>query len=482
MAEKYILSVDLGTSSFRAAAVTADGKICTQTSIGIVPDRPAKGLSEYQAETLLSTVKQVIHDVLEKASPRQAAGISISSQRSTVVLWDKNTGRALAPILTWEDGRSFQEAESAPVTQEEVHALTGLYKTPYFSAPKITWCIKNIPSVKTALQRGNLLVAPVASYVLWHLTQGKVFATDYTLAQRMLLLDIHTQNWSEKLCAAFEIPINCLPSLKPSSSDYGAYEYKGNAIPVCTLGGDQQMAVAWSELPLGGSLINYGTGAFWLYNAGEKESILSGLLTSLSVSKNTKKPHYLLEGPVNAAGSALLWLKAQGLSFTEDELDSLCKSAKAPVWFLPALGGLGAPYWNFLASPVFSGLSPLSRKEDWVAGVVRGIAYLLADIGRYLQSNGFEVKGPLKVSGGLSQLSYLVQFQADILQQEILLENQPQASVLGAARETMEFLGWDLGCWKEEGVKVKPSLLENEAKELYHKWQAFVAWALKKSV
>lgn len=479
--KKYILSVDLGTSSFRAAAVGEDGKIIAQNSIGIVPSRPAKGLSEYQADVLLDTVKQVIHTVLEEAGPSLAAGIAVSSQRSTVVLWDKKTGLSLAPILTWEDGRSFKEAESAPITQEEVHSLTGLYKTPYFSAPKIAWCLKNIPAVKEAFSSGNLLVAPVATYVLWHLTQRSVFATDYTLAQRMLLMEIHTHTWSEKLCAAFEVPINCLPVLQPSCADYGVYEYQGKSIPICALGGDQQMAAAWSNLAPKESLINYGTGAFWLYNAGEKNIILPGMLTSLSVSTADAKAQYFLEGPVNAAGSAFLWLKAQGFFFETEELDSLCKVAKAPVWFLPALGGLGAPYWNFSVSPVFSDLSPLTCREDWAAGTARAIAFLLADISGYLQSNGLELKGPIQVSGGLSNLSYLLQFQADILQKEIMLEKETQASVLGAARKAMDFLGWDSLAWNksDKGV-VSPSLPADEAKALYQKWQTFVGWALKK--
>lgn len=481
MTEKYILSVDLGTSSFRAAAVSADGQIRLQKTVHIVPSRPAKGLSQYEADEMLSVAKQVINEVLEETSPSQAAGLAVSSQRSTVVLWDKTTGKALAPVLTWEDGRSFEEAEAAPVTQEEVHALTGLYKTPYFSAPKIAWCLKNIPPVKEALDAGNLLVAPIASYLVWHLTQGAVFATDTTLAQRMLLLDIRTQTWSEKLCNAFGIPMVCLPALKPSCADYGTYNYKGVCIPVCAMGGDQQMAAAWSNLPQGGSLINYGTGAFCLYNAGEKNAILPGTLTSLAVSAENEKPRYFLEGPVNAAGSALLWLKTQGIAFADEELNDWCYSAQSPVWFLPALGGLGAPYWNFSVSPVFGGLSPLTRREDWVAGVVRSVAYLLADIGHYLQANGFVLNGPLKASGGLSRLAYLVQFQADIMQKEILLEKDTQASVLGAARKTMEFLGWDSSSWKEESATiVKPALPSAEAMELYGKWQAFLGWALKK--
>jgi glycerol kinase len=218
-----------------------------------------------------------------------------------------------------------------------------------------------------------------------------------------------------------------------------------------------------------------------LYNAGEKNAILPGTLTSLAVSAENEKPRYFLEGPVNAAGSALLWLKTQGIAFADEELNDWCYSAQSPVWFLPALGGLGAPYWNFSVSPVFGGLSPLTRREDWVAGVVRSVAYLLADIGHYLQANGFVLNGPLKASGGLSRLAYLVQFQADIMQKEILLEKDTQASVLGAARKTMEFLGWDSSSWKEESATiVKPALPSAEAMELYGKWQAFLGWAVKK--
>nr|QGT50673.1 glycerol kinase [uncultured Elusimicrobia bacterium] len=480
MTEKYIASLDLGTSSCRAAAVTPGGRILCQKSVPLAPERRAAGLSEYDTETLFASQLSALHAVLEAAGPQNAAAVAVASQRSTVVLWDKSSSRAVAPVLTWEDGRAAQEAQACAFSQEEIHAVTGLYKTPYFSAPKIAWCLKNCPPAQKALQAGTLAVAPAASYFIWRLTRGAVFSCDPTLAQRTLLFDVNAKNWSGALCKAFGVPVEALPTVLPSGADYGFYEYKGVKIPIRACAGDQQAAAYAMGLTPGKCSINYGTGAFLLYNAGREAKRLPGILTSLSVSEDSLDGDLLLEGPVNAAGSVFMWLNACGLPLETAELDGLAQKSDRPVWLLPALGGLGAPYWDFSVSPVISGLSPLTKKADVAAGAVRGVAFSVADVVYYLRKFGLE-SAQISVSGGLSRLTSLLQFQADILQKELTVLEESESTLLGAARLAARRLGVSTE-WAFPPVKrmVSPAIFGVEADKEYQNWRKFVEWCQAK--
>lgn len=467
----YIIALDQGTSGCRAVAVDRWGKAVIQHRVALAPVRPAEGISQYEAHALLSAQLTALHAVLQQVGAEHVAALAVCSQRSSVVLWNAQTGQAVAPVLTWEDGRAAKQAAQADIGQDQVHTLTGLYKTPYFSAPKIAWAMQELADVKQTLDAGVLCAAPVASFLIWHLTAGTCFATDFTLAQRMLLLDIHTRTWSKTLCNAFGIPGQILPQLKPSAADYGVYQYQGQRIPVYACVGDQQAAAVYQHIAVGQSAVNYGTGAFWLYHAGAQQVLLPGLLTSLSADGA-----YLLEGPVNAAGSALVWLKAQGVAFGQEDVQPLCETSQAPVLFLPALGGLGAPYWDFSTKAAAENLTPRTRKEDWVAGVVRGIGYLIADIEHYARQNALRVNGPVIASGGLSHLAYLMQFQADLLQRELAVVPEADATVLGTAKLAARQAGWDVSAWTaDEPTRFYPRLPADEATQLYSAWQAFVA-------
>ncbi len=479
MKKEYIVSLDMGTSGCRAAAVRADGTIAAQHYFPLAPVRPAPGLSEYNAADLWQAAAQSVHAVLDKIGPQNAAALAVASQRSTVVLWNTQTGEPAGPVLTWEDGRAQTQVQDATVSQEEIHLKTGLYKTPFFSAPKITWSLQTVPQAISLVAQGCLAAAPVASYIIWKLTDGKTFSADYTLAQRTLLFDVQQLAWSEALCKSFSVPRELLPSLQPSAADYGVYTYQGVSIPICACVGDQQAAAVYFGLEKHKSLINYGTGAFWLYNNGETPAFLPGMLTSLSASGREHASDYLLEGPVNSAASALLWLKAQGILFEDTELDALCTQAKHPILFLPSFGGLGAPYWDFETPTSVGHLSPHTRKPDWVAGVVRAIAFLLTDIANYLRTNGCAVEGPVQVSGGLSHSNYLTSFQADVLQLPLEVSHQADATVLGAAMLAAEHIGQPVTC-APAYTKVSPTMTAAQAGELYAAWQQFVSNVRKK--
>lgn len=483
MTERCIVALDLGTSNCRAAAVSLAGRILCQKTVSLAPMRRAPGLSEYDAETLFSAQLEALNGVLNQVGPQNAAAVAVASQRSTVVLWDKSSGLSVAPVLTWEDGRAAQEAQLCTLSQDEIHALTGLYKTPYFSAPKIAWCLKNCPPAQNALRAGTLAVGPVSSYFIWRLTEGAVFAADPTLAQRTLLFDINTCVWSQPLCEAFGVPVEALPAVQPSGADYGGYRYNGVNIPILSCAGDQQAAAYAADLTPGKCSINYGTGAFLLYNAGREAKRLPGILTSLAVSEDAAESDILLEGPVNAAGSVFMWLNECGVAIDMASTDALIKTAQKPVWLLPALGGLGAPYWDFSVSPVIAGLSPLTKKADVAAGAVRGVAFSVADVAYYLRKSGYD---PVRtsVSGGLSRLESLVQFQADILQRELTVLEETEGTLLGAARLAARRLGAEKDAWNFPAVKrtVQPGIFGVEADKEYQNWRKFVDWCKAKPI
>lgn len=474
MSDKWIVAVDQGTSSCRAFAIDETGKVRAQKSKIFSPLRPQKGLSFYQAEQLLSAQLEVLHALLDDIDPQKVAALAVCSQRSTIVLWDKNTGHPLAPVLTWEDGRSLQESQAAPLSQEEIHVQTGLFKTPYFSAPKITWCLNNYPLAKQAAQANTLLAAPVASYLIWHLTGGRVFATDPTLAQRTLLWSIQTGNWSETLCNAFGVPISSLPTIQPTVANYGIYEYKGFSLPICVCVADQQATGAYYALSFGQTAVNYGTGAFVLHHTGNKLSVLPGMLSSVATSRSAADRQFLLEGPIFSAGSLLEWLKTKGVEIPYAQLDEMAASAKNPVLLLPALGGLGAPYWNYQVHASVENVTADTQEADWIAGALNAIAARVSDIIYYLRANGLVVDS-LSAAGGLSRSMYLLQKQADIVGLPVRRWPETESSVFGAARLAADYLGWDLTPWAISATcEITPRISPKKAQEQYQNWQQFV--------
>ena len=468
----YIIALDMGTSSCRACAVDAQGKIRAWQAAPLAPARSKEGGSYYHADDLLSAQQQVIDFVIREVGVQNVSALAVSSQRSTVVLWDKRTGQVLAPVLTWEDGRAALQSARAPLSQTEIHQITGLYNTPYFSAPKIAWCIEQLPDVKNALKNGTLCAGPIASFLIFHWTKGAVFAVDNTLAQRTLLFDIHRGQWSEKLCNAFGVPPEILPALQTSVADYGTYNYNGKEIPIRVCAADQQAAAC--ALAEGQTRINYGTGAFVLRHTGNLLRVCDGLLTSPAVSRPHHSKEFLLEGPITSAGSAFMWLaKHKGILIDMPKLDELCQASTQPVQFLPAIGGLGAPYWNFTVSPQAEGVNAQTSPADWAAGLVRAIAFLVADIAAYLRAENLPLTREVFVSGGLSNCRYLVQFQADILQKELTLQTEAEATLLGLARLAWgDFSG-------EQATQIRPQISADEAARLHRAWQVFVQRSLE---
>ncbi len=482
MSDKWIVALDQGTSSCRAFAVDMQGQIRAQKHKIFSPHRQQKGFSEYNAHALLVAQQEVLHALLDEITPSRAAALAVCSQRSTVVLWRRHTGQAVAPVLTWEDGRASQQSQAVSLSQVQFHSQTGLFNTPYFSAPKIAWCLANFPAAKQAADANDLLVAPVASYLIWHLTAGQVFATDPTLAQRTLLWNIQTGTWSEPLCNAFGVPMHCLPQMRPTVADYGTYTYKGVTIPICVCVADQQAAVVHQRLQPGDTFVNYGTGAFVLHHAGKQLAVLPGMLSSVAACTDLHALQFLLEGPIFSAGSVLEWLKTKGVRVDYDHLDEQAACAQHPLWIMPALGGLGAPYWDYRVGPVVEQSAPHTTSHDWIAGVLQAIGARVADIVYYLRQAKFCIE-QVQVAGGLSKSAYLLQAQADWLGCPVVKFPESESTVLGAAQLAADFLGWDTSLWQSSKLStVFPRPSSSEAQQHYQQWQQFVQRCRQQSI
>ncbi len=472
-----IISLDQGSSNSRAALIEArSGKILAKKFVS-VPFEASQNTVSYDGAALFNTQMEALQEMLDYAGLGQIKAIALTAQRSTIVLWDKETGSALCPILSWLDGRATQISAQNPLAQEVFHQKTGLYNTPYFSAPKIKWCLENYPHVKKAYEVGRLCVGPVSSFILWRMSEGKIFACDPTFAQRTLLFNINTQTWDEELLKSFGLKKDILPEIKYSFDDYGSYEN----IPVKLCLGDQQAAsAACGLLEQGNANINYGTGAFFLLNIGQNRAFVDGILTSLSWNSKEKNCDYILEAPLNTAGSLFTWLQKLGLDFTLQNLHDIAKKAKEDILFLPALGGLGAPLWNYNLKPVIAGLEVSSTKEDIIFSAVRGLNFVMTDIIYYLKQKGYNISS-LQMSGGLSKDGVLPQLQSDILQMPLAQQEEKETTLIGAAAVCAKNMGFDVDVWQTNLKSFTPKISSEEATRQYARWRKFFDWAIKQS-
>ncbi len=469
-----IISLDQGSSNSRAALIEAKtGKILAKKFVPL-PFEASQNTFCYDGASLFNTQIEALSEVLDQVGSSEIMAIALSAQRSTIVLWDKDTGSALCPVLSWLDGRAAQISAQNPLSQEVFHQKTGLYNTPYFSAPKIKWCLENYPHVKKAYEVGRLCVGPVASFLLWRMSDGKVFACDPTFAQRTLLFNINTKTWDDELLQSFGLEKTILPEVKYSFDDYGSYD----GIPIKLCLGDQQAAsAACGLLKEGSANINYGTGAFLLLNIGQKQDFLKGILTSLAWDSSSKKADYILEAPLIAAGSLFTWLQKLGFDFTLQNLKDIAQKAREEVLFLPALGGLGAPLWNYNLKPVIAGLEVATTKEDIIFAAVRGLNFIMTDIIYYLKQNGYNIDS-LQMSGGLSKDGVLPQLQSDILQMTLTQQEEKETTLIGAAAVCAKNMGYDIDAWQQNLKLYKPQISAEKAALDYARWRKFFGWAI----
>ncbi|HUT85411.1 MAG TPA: FGGY family carbohydrate kinase [Elusimicrobiales bacterium] len=473
MTIKTFITLDLGTSSVKCSLIDSCGKILNIIQKPLTIRLPKTGWVEYDAKQLLNTPLELLDETI-KSAPKdlQISGIGVASQRSTIVLWDKKSGEPLCPVLSWQDGRAAAELSKVSFSQEEIHKITGLYKTPYYSASKISWCLKNYEEVKSAYQKGDLLCGALPTYLIWKLTEGKTFAIDATLAQRMLLFDIKKLCWDKKLLDAFGIDENILPEITPSVKEFGTYK----GIAILAMIGDQQAAlVGVGAISEGLAALNYGTGAFLLANTGTKLLDVQGLLSSVNAQIAKEKITYSLEGTVNSAGSMFDWLKLLGFDLDIKKIDDYCNNSQTNPMVLPALGGLGAPFWDFNTSVTFTGLTPQTKKEDIAKASLQGIAFLVAIIAMSMKKSNVNLK-EIRASGGLAESKYLLSFQSDLLHTPVIKMYQEQTTLLGAAYLMSKYLGLESDKWNflEKSEKFVPKLSASQSEKLLSCYMRFL--------
>lgn len=478
---RVVLALDQGSSSSRALAFDEKGRLAASAQVPVKTFHPRAGWAEHDALDLARSQERALDRVLAKL-PKKAeiAGAGLACQRSTIVLWDRRTGKPACRAPSWQDGRAAAVVAPLQGRQGEAHETTGLYLTPYYSAPKLRWLLDNAPAARALADAGALCAAPVGTYLVWRLTKGEVYAADPTTAQRMMLFNLRTLGWDAGMLGLFGLDRGLLPRLLPSAAPWGVVERGGRRFPLLACLGDQQAAM----IGLGGgapgaSVANYGTGAFFLHNTGPVQHRIPGLLTSVGWQASSGEPCFLQEGTVHAAGTSFDWLRENlGLLGKGADAEKACRASKHRVFALPAIGGLGAPRWDYVTKTAFFGLNSQTRAEDLVRGVAEGLAFLIADIVNAMRAGGLAPERA-KVSGGLSRIAYMMQFQADILGMQLERSAQTEATALGVAALAVRQAG-DAE-WAERLVQgradktFRPAMGPDERKRLLSSWARFVA-------
>ncbi len=485
----YVIALDQGTTSSRAIIFDSNG---IPVSIGQYPFPqifPKPGWVEHDPMVILDTQLRAMAEAFEKSelSPTDIAGIGITNQRETTIVWDKNTGKPVYNAIVWQCRRTAQmceELEKAGIG-DYVQEKTGLLIDAYFSGTKIKWILDNVPGARERAERGELLFGNVDSWLIWNLTGGKAHVSDYSNCSRTMIFDINELKWDEKLCKALDIPMSMLPTPVPSSMIYGnvAAGISGIEIlagtPVCGSAGDQAAALFGQGcIDRGQAKNTYGTGCFTLMNTGG-QSVRSknGLVTSVAWSIGGKTT-YALEGSVFNAGSTIQWLRDEvGLLGTSSECEALATSVpdNGGVYLVSAFTGLGAPRWDMYARGAIVGLTRGCTKAHIARAALEGIAYQVKDLLDAMESDAGEKLSVLRVDGGASVNNFLMQFQSDLLRKPIDRPQMVETTAFGAA-----FLaGLATGIWSsvDEIKKLRksdrvfePIMDESDAEKLHATW------------
>ncbi len=486
MANRYIIALDQGTTSSRTVLFSENGQLLDIAQKEFEQIFPKSGWVEHNPDEILKTQFETLGEIISKnnISPDEIAGIGITNQRETSIIWDKDTGRAIYNAIVWQDRRTApicEELKSAGL-ENYVKQTTGLVIDSYFSGTKIKWLLDNIKDARARTARGELLFGTIDTWLLWHLTNRNVHATDYSNASRTMLYNIKDLEWDEKMLEALDIPTSILPAVKPSGYHFGDYELEGVRIPIAGIAGDQQAALFGQACFEPGMAKNtYGTGCFMLMNTGERVQYSeNGLLTTIAWGLDDKI-YYALEGSVFIAGASVQWLR-DGLKFfasaSESEKLALEVAGDNPVYVVPAFAGLGAPYWDMYARGAVFGLTRDTGKNHVVKATLESIAYQTKDILNAMQEDSGIKLAELKVDGGACANNFLMQFQADILNTRVERPAVIESTALGAAY----LAGITIGLWKKEDIihnrrierSFAPSFDEAKREKLYNGWKKAV--------
>ncbi|QIH75797.1 glycerol kinase GlpK [Macrococcoides canis] len=488
--EKYILSIDQGTTSTRVILFNKDGEIKGVSQREFTQHFPKAGWVEHDANEIWSTVLSCFASVLTESNirPDQIAGIGITNQRETTVVWDKTTERPIYNAIVWQSRQTQEICNDLKDKglEDEFREKTGLLLDPYFSGTKVKWILDNVEGAREKAENGDLLFGTIDSWLVWKLSGCKVHVTDYSNASRTLMYNIHELKWDEQLLEYLTVPASMLPEVRPSSEVYGKtanHHFFGHQIPIAGIAGDQQAALFGQACFESGEAKNtYGTGCFMLMNTGEKAvKSENGLLTTLAYGIDGKV-NYALEGSIFVAGSALQWLRdgmrmIQSAPQSEDYATQVTDADG--VYVVPAFVGLGTPYWDSEARGAVFGLTRGTQKEHFIRATLESLAYQTRDVLDAMEKDSkIEVK-TLRVDGGAVKNDFLMQFQSDILDVPVERPEINETTALGAAY----LAGLAVGYWesKEEirdrwnlEKQFDPKMDEQTREDLYKGWQTAV--------
>ncbi len=440
--KKYILALDEGTTSARSILFDSKMNVVSMAQQEFPQYYPQAGWVEQDPMEIYATQYASLTECIAKSgvSPEEVAGIGITNQRETVIVWDKATGAPVYNAIVWQCRRTADICDRLELEGhgEYIRSAAGLRLDAYFSATKIKWILDNVEGARERAERGELLFGTVDSWLVWKLTEGAVHVTDRTNASRTMLYNINTLEWDEKLCEIFGVPLSMLPEVRSSSEYYGSMNLMGAEVPICGIAGDQQAALYGQSCTKAGDLkITYGTGCFLLANTGEKPVLSkNGLLTTIAATAKDEPVSYALEGSVFTGGAVIQWLRDE-LRLIDDAADSEYFAGKVMdnggVYVVPAFAGLGAPYWDMRARGVITGLTRGTGREHIIRAALESIAFQSNDvIGAMREDAALEI-GTLRVDGGASSNNLLMQFQANISDLEVVRPKQKEATAVGAA-------------------------------------------------
>lgn len=486
---KYIMALDQGTTSSRCILFSESGSIVSTAQKEFTQIYPNAGWVEHDPMEIWSTEYSVAVEAMAKigAKPEDIAGIGITNQRETTIVWDKRTGIPVYNAIVWQCRRTsnFCDELKEKGFEAKIKSKTGLILDPYFSGTKIKWILDNVEGARQEAEAGNLLFGTVDTWLIWNLTKGKIHATDYSNASRTMLYNIYDLKWDEELLEMMDIPMSMMPKVLPSSYTYGVTDkfLFGAEIPIAGVAGDQQSALFGQTCYEEGTAKNtYGTGCFMLMNTGEKAvESKNGLITTIAWGVD-EKVEYALEGSVFVAGAAIQWLRDElRMIKSAADTEEYCLAVEDTngVYMVPAFVGLGAPYWDPYARGTIVGLTRGAKKEHFIRAVVESLAYQSYDILKAMEEDSGITLKSLRVDGGASANNFLMQFQSDVLGADVLRPEVIETTAYGAAC----LAGLAIGIFKsKDEIKSKwtlsrrfsPSINGDKKRELLSNWHEAV--------
>ncbi len=441
--EQYILALDQGTSSSRAIVFDSKGTPVSVSQKEFTQYFPQPGWVEHNPMEIWSSEAAVIAESISAIdiNGKNIAAIGITNQRETTIVWDAETGTPVYNAIVWQDRRTSEYCDSikAQGLTEMIRSKTGLIVDAYFSATKIRWILENVPGARQKAEEGKLRFGTVDTWLVWMLTRGEVHVTDVSNASRTMLLNINTLQWDDDLLSLFGIPKSMMPQVRSSSEVYGHTKTTifAHPVPIAGIAGDQQAALFGQMCTEPGSVKNtYGTGCFLLMNSGTKPIMSSNNLLTTVAWKIGDTVNYALEGSIFVAGSVVQWLRdGLGVIRSSAEVEALATSVpdNAGVFFVPALTGMGAPYWDQYAKGTITGLTRGATAAHIARAALEGIAFQTMDIVEAMKKDaGVDLK-ELKVDGGASRNNFLMQFQSEVLGVEVIRPKVTETTAIGAA-------------------------------------------------